>query len=131
MRVLDPGHRYLLDTLDAFDGPEYNAPVDLTFVKRDYPPDKYPGNEGHYPGVIMQEVIRALIDRLEYVNNQIPCAETEAVLALMQTSLLLLEQRANRTHGRTLDVPELWSMSHLPTCKGCGHTQCTGECGRV
>lgn len=127
MKVLDSGHRYLLDVLDGLP----DSSIDLVFVKRDDPPEKYPGNEGHHPGTIMQEVIRALIDRLEYVNNQIPCAETEAVLALMQTSLLLLEQRANRTHGRTLGAENLHMLASIPTCQGCGHIQCGGECGRI
>ena len=127
MRVVDPGHRYVLEGYDGPDGPLAQA---LTFVKRNDPPEKYPGNTSAYPGTIMQEVIKALIDRLQYVNNQTPCAETEAVLALMQTSLLLLEGRANRLHGRILSPETLSELIGLPTCTGCGHIQCSGECGR-
>lgn len=125
MEILDPGHRYILE---GYDGP---LTQELTFVKRNDPPEKYPGNTSAYPGTIMQEVIKALIDRLQYVNNQTPCAETEAVLGLMQTSMLLLEERANRMHGRTLDFDSFDELLTTPTCPGCGHIQCAGECGRV
>ena len=126
MKVVDPGHKYELDTYDC---PGLKSQR-LVFVKRNDPPEKYPGNTSSYPGTIMQEVIKALIDRLQYVNRQIPCAETEAVLGLMQTSLFLLEERANRVHGRTLDFSSLGEAGEETTCKGCGHIQCGGECGR-
>ena len=71
-RVIDPGHVYDLRRLD---GPGVER---LTFVKREGP--RYPGNVGKHPGTTMQEVIRALIDRAEYVNAQIPNAETEAAI---------------------------------------------------
>lgn len=47
MLVIDPGHTYLLGSLD---GPLTQT---LVFVKRDsesHPNGYYPGNEGHHPG---------------------------------------------------------------------------------
>jgi hypothetical protein len=52
MKIIDPGHKYELDQLDG-EGKEI-----LTFVKRDTPSERYPGNQGHYPGTNMQEVLR-------------------------------------------------------------------------
>lgn len=124
MRVIDPGHTYELSTYDC---PGLGRPQTLKFVKRNDPPEKYPGNTSAYPGTIMQEVFKALIDRLQYVNNQIPCAETEAILGLMQTSLFLLEERANRLHDRSLNLGSLDELVALPTCKECGHVQCAEE----
>ena len=40
MQVIDTGHKYLLT---SFDG---GNPIPLTFVKRDFPSTKYPGNVG-------------------------------------------------------------------------------------
>ena len=128
MRVVDPGHKY---ELAVFDTEEVEATLSLVFVKRNDPPDKYPGNEDSYPGTIIQEVLGALIERLEYVNKQFPCAETESVLHMQKTSLLLLEIRANRLHGRTLDLQTEDDIVHLQACRGCGHAQCEGECGKV
>lgn len=128
MEVIDPGHEYLLQNYDAFDGAEFNTLQNLTFVKRFDPPEKYPGNDSAYPGTLMQEVIKALIERLVYVNNQTPCAETESVLGMMRTSLLLLEIRANRIHNRFLDLMHLDHLEEYETCKICGHVQCPGDC---
>lgn len=98
MEVLDPGHYYALESLDANcpncgskeldnlgDGesllclacnhawaqswPEDGASPRLMFVKREGA--KYPGNVGSHPGVTVQEVLRVLIDRMKYVDAQI------------------------------------------------------------
>jgi hypothetical protein len=120
VNVRDPGHDYVLASLDG------DAPQRLTFVKREGP--GFPGNVGAHPGTTTQEVLRALIDRGKYVNNQIPCAETEAATELMKSALLLLELRAARRHGRvakafdTLDE----AATTRETCPRCGHVGCDG-----
>jgi hypothetical protein len=115
MQVLDPGHEYLLDSLD---GAQENR---LVFVKREG--EKYPGNVGSHPGTTMQEVLRALIDRAKYVNNQIPCVETKSVIAYMEHIIWLLEMRASHNHG----IWEHFSnqeAAYGQTCKQCGHIKC-------
>jgi len=81
MQILDPGHRYLLDSYDG------GKPVELTFVKRNNPPSKYPDNENAHPGTTFQEVLRAMIERGNYVNNQLPAPETESAISLMRQAL--------------------------------------------
>jgi hypothetical protein len=63
MKVIDEDHKFDLATLDGYE------PIRLTFVKRNNPPDKYPGNKDAYPGTTTQEVLRALINRSLYVNG--------------------------------------------------------------
>lgn len=121
MKVLDPGHEYELASLD--DG----EPQRLIFVKREGA--GYPGNVGHHPGTIMQEVLRALIERLEYVGRQIPCPETELSISHLKTVLFLLESRAARRHGRIL-MASLDELLYRLPCPGCGHVECGGSCGR-
>lgn len=118
MIVVDPGHRYKLRTLDGDNMSEW-----LTFVKRSGP--SYPGNLDSYPGTTSQEVLRALIDRSEYVNRQIPCAETEAAIGLLKAALVLFELRADRVHQRK---PANTVARYVETdgCKSCGHVQCHG-----
>lgn len=118
MDVLDPGHEYLFNSLDGGDKQH------LQFVKRNNPPEKYPGNQDSYPGTTTQEVLRALIDRSIYVNQQIPCPETTATIGLFRTAIYLLESRAKRVHGETLDVP-LNAIEIETTCPTCGHIRCT------
>lgn len=117
MFVRDPGHDYVLASLDG------DAPQRLTFVKREGP--GFPGNVGSHPGTTTQEVLRALIDRAKYVNGQVPCAETEAAEALMQSALFLLELRAARRHAR---IPAAFATLdeaiNGAACPRCGHVGC-------
>lgn len=120
MRVLDSGHDYVLESLDG------DAPQRLTFVKREGP--GFPGNSGSHPGTTMQEALRALIERAEYVNAQVPCAETEAAAGLFKAALVLLEARAARRHERVADgfetLEEAWTSRG---CSRCGHVGCDGR----
>jgi len=117
VRVIDPGHTYQLDGLDG------GTPQTIRFVKRCDPPAKYPGNVGSYPGTTIQEVLRVLIDRTQYVGRQRPCEETVHAIDAMREAIRLLEERAARRHGRALGPmptqPELES-----TCPACGHIRC-------
>lgn len=134
MEVLDAGHAYRLAALDVpieaddefhqwFEG----ADQSLIFVKR--VGDKYPGNEDAYPGTTVQDVCRVLIDRLEYVNRQIPHnGNLRSILHLKQI-IYELEDRAaenNRLVGefRQLTYRKLDEIHKLPVCKHCGHIVC-------
>ncbi len=117
MKVIDPGHKYELDCLDSPD------PFILHFVKREG--EKYPGNVGSYPGPTMQEVLRALLDRLDYVNGQVPTKENNYVRENMIDALWWLEERHARINNRTLkDMPIKASILLEPTCRVCGHVRC-------
>jgi hypothetical protein len=117
MKELDPGHCYQLDSLDG------NAQNDtIQFVKRKGV--NYPGNTTTYPGTTTQDVLRVLIARAKYVNNQISCAETEISISLMRTIILLYEQRAKRIKGQTLNLMSADAIEELKTCTTCGHILC-------
>jgi hypothetical protein len=117
MKVIDPGHLYLLESLDG------DFPQELRFVKREG--EHYPGNVGAYPGTTMQEVCRAMINRCQYTDNQIACMETELAAELIRGALTLFEMRAARVHSREL-MPPLVGVEQRPTCKGCGHVTYEG-----
>jgi hypothetical protein len=116
MKVLDPGHEYRLSTIDDPYGVETIA---LRFVKREG--EGYPGNVGHYSGTIIQEALRACIDRLKYVNNQIPDDRNIDVAHHLRCALFLLEDRAAERHGKNLgeDV-KIVGIENLPVGKN-GH----------
>ncbi len=120
MKVLDPGHTYSLDQLDT-DGTKY-----LKFVKR--VGDKFPGNTTAYPGVNMQEVMRAMIDRCKYLYDQDNCVETGDVLELLRLCIFKLERRAASRHGRQLSFDYWWAIEERSTCDKCGHIECEGLC---
>lgn len=116
--IVDPGHEYLLD---SYDGGES---VRLMFVKREG--EGYPFNVGHHPGTNCQEVIRALINRVQYLQKQIPCDENLFTVDALRDALWQFETRAARRHGRTLAGIPL-EIETEPTCKTCGHIRCDGR----
>jgi hypothetical protein len=134
MNVLDPGHVYELDWLDGQpgvceDGDAFNQMHEnrLIFVKREGP--GYPGNVGHHPGTNMQEVLRALIDRVRYLDQQVLHPNNTLILAHLQLAIFYLEERAAERHHREptfdVDTPEI---ENLPVCAKCRHIGCNGQC---
>ena len=120
--ILDAGHKYLLKSLDG----EY--PQKLQFVKRcDLEnPARFPGNTDSYPGATLQSVIRILIDRVNYLQNQINCIENSLINFCLKLCLWLLEFRAARRHGKFY-FKSLKFASESIMCNKCGHTFCNHE----
>jgi hypothetical protein len=119
MKVLDPGHEYTVDNIDGGEG----SCSYLRFVKREG--DQYPGNVGHYPGTNIQEVCRVLIDRIKYLDGQIPCVENLRALDSLRHVIYLMERRAAFRHHRSLSEEGVfWNIETKPTCKVCGHIEC-------
>jgi hypothetical protein len=115
MRIVDPGHQYALSRLDD-DGEEL-----LTFVKREG--SSYPGNVGAHAGTNLQEVLRACIDRVKYLEGQIPHMSNQLVLAHLRNAIQWLETRAAQRHNR--DRPQFTTeVETMPTCESCGHIEC-------
>lgn len=83
MRIIERGHKYELLTKE-------NNTVDLTFFKG------LPYNLSNHDGVLCQEVIRALIDRVIELNNQKPCHESVDIINHLRSVLVLFEIRAVR-----------------------------------
>lgn len=118
-RVIDPGHKYELLTLDG------KMRQFLTFVKRTDPldPKRFPGNFNSYPGTIIQSVIRCIINRIDYLQNQIPHKNNPAIRQRLLEILWLLEERAAERHGRDFDY-RIEDMDKMPMCPHCGHVVC-------
>lgn len=116
MKILDAGHYYSIDNIDD------DKIQTIKFVKREG--EGFPFNAGNFPGTNCQEVLRVLINRTEYLNSQIPSAETEGAISAMKTALFLFEVRAARRHGNFLDLRDLHEPVRLNPCKTCGHICC-------
>ena len=118
MNIIDPGHDYELDHLDG------TGTTRLTFVKREGP--GYPGNVGHHEGTNLQEVLRACIHRVIYVDNQIPDSANVLVVYALRLALRYLERRAAERHKRI--APDFdFKIEEMPTCKFCGHIGCNSN----
>lgn len=120
MKVIDPGHWYTLHTLDGQAEPSHQ----LRFVKR--MGEKYPGNTTTYPGTMCQEVLRVLIDRVQYVNNQIPDEHNAETLKYLRYALWMFEDRAAERHGRSLEAG-VEGIENVPFCTVCGHIECDDD----
>lgn len=120
MKEVDKGHEYLLDEYDGY----HERGMRLVFVKREG--EGYPFNKGSHCGTNCQEVLRALIYRVKYLQKQIPCDENVVVLRNLRNALWQFEIRAAQRHGRQLPkLPE--AIETVPTCEGCGHIGCEGN----
>lgn len=87
MDVIDPGHIYDLWQLGS------DEPQRLTFVKRSGGAIQY---DNEYPGVQVQEVLRALIDRSQYLDDVLECTETKDAVYYLRMALFTYEARAYR-----------------------------------
>ena len=128
MKTLDPGHTYWLDMLDTESDTRQGTEI-LRFVKRQGP--RYPGNRSRYPGTNCQEVIRALIDRVKHLDSQVADPHNEPIIRHLRQALWLFESRAAQRYGRVLPPLEQFDgIEQEPTCSGCAHIRCGGECGK-
>jgi len=119
VKVLDNGHVFELDHLDG-DGTQI-----LTFVKREG--EGFPGNVGSYEGTNIQEVLRALLSRVQYLDNQIPDENNQYVVAHLRMALRRLETRAAIRHNRP-NPAFLPNLEDMPVCSECGHIGHQGAC---
>lgn len=120
MKTIDPGHKYALLTLD---GQQHGQT--LTFVKRcdAKQPWRYPGNDSAYPGTTMQSVLRAICERIRYLQGQHSCPHNTIALFCLRAAIWLFEKRAATLHGR--DYKHGFDFAETsPMCPVCGHTGC-------
>ena len=99
MRILDPGHVYELDNLG------FRGTQTIRFVKRS---GGAATHDEEWDGLQTQEVIRALIDRTEYLDAILPCAESDRAAYHLRMALFEYEARAYRRkqEGKNRRIPE-------------------------
>lgn len=116
MKILILGHRYELLSIDG------KKKQILQFVMRKG--KGYPGNKQSFPGTTLQDVIHCLLNRVRYLDNQIPCIENKMIIQNFQQCLALLEQRAAKRHHIELEETDLQELEWKKLCSKCGHTTC-------
>lgn len=55
-------------------------------------------------GTTNEEVLEALIDRMNFLNGKFPCRENSIVITHLETALLWLEKRTNDRIKRNVEV---------------------------
>ncbi len=87
MKVIEPGHIYELPHLESL-GHEL-----LTFIRRSSRAIQHPTE---HEGTNVQEVLRVLIDRTQYLDNIIDAVENDDAVYHLRMALLCYEGRAFR-----------------------------------
>lgn len=79
----------------------------------------------------MQDVLRVILDRARYVNNQIKSVKTEEAINCIEMAIYRFEERAAIRHKRSAAFYEI-SFSGIVNgdgkCVKCGHVGCPGNC---
>jgi len=83
MRIIDEGHQYLLKS----NGTDHHSVV-LKFYK-----DPEHNDGKGFEGTTNQEVLRALIDRMKFLDNQKPHATNKLIIQHLRDALTLHEVR--------------------------------------
>lgn len=86
MKIIEPGHVYELDYLDAPPHVSGDPEQRLVFVNRE------PGHE--HPGTQTQEVLRALIDRTYHCDHCMPHELNAMIVHHLRMALVFHEMRA-------------------------------------
>jgi hypothetical protein len=94
VKVIVPGHVYALSHLGS-EGHET-----LTFCRRN---SAAVTHESEHPGTNTQEVLRVLIDRSQFLNEVLPCVETESAVQYLRMALECYEARALRRRRQKLN----------------------------
>jgi hypothetical protein len=85
MKVIDEGHLYQLESMDKTNDQS------LQFIYKDK------DDNGKFVTVIdgttNEEVLNVLINRIEYLNNKLPCRENRSALDRLKSALGWLNQR--------------------------------------
>src|ERR1051325_1961300 len=86
MKVLTPGHRY---ELENFEAKQSHGQI-IQFIQKE-PRDGTFATV--HDGPMNEEVLRVLIDRLNFLNQKAPCRENSIAITKLQEALFWLEHR--------------------------------------
>lgn len=138
MKIHDPGHIFSIENYPPKEEnypihPEYARESHIQFRKRIG--EDYPGNTGlPYSGTTTQELLRVIIERLKYVDNQIQHKANQDTIERCQHSIFDLEMRAAERRGK--EYLKLWiidlyryrsdegGIEEAKPCPICGHIFC-------
>ena len=87
MKVLREGHKYNLQNFESTNGHQ-----SIQFIEK----EAIEGSslmETIHDGTTNEEVLRMLIDRMNYLQGKFPCRENAIVITKLEESLMWLEKR--------------------------------------
>lgn len=122
MRVIEPGHVYEVEHVDANDDDRRlnRHSTVIRFVRRRDDHGELLPEHDRECGILTQELLRVAIDRTLYLYAEAPCEEDTEILLALRRALVLYESRAARRNIEKLAQPE-----EQPVCPVCHHIFCT------
>jgi hypothetical protein len=107
MKTLTEGHKYELDHFESFGLPGCKVQT-LQFIEK-IPKFGSMTNEltTVNDGTTNEEVLRMLIDRMQYLQNKFPCRENALVITKLEESLMWLEKRTADRKNRGVEGKQL------------------------
>lgn len=100
MKVLTPGHKYELANFEA-DLPELNQRLQfIEKVQTELNPTKLVTIND---GTTNEEVLRVLIDRMQYLQAKFACRENAIVITKLEEALMWLEKRTADRKARNVE----------------------------
>lgn len=106
MKVITEGHAYELDHFENY-GFQELAVQKLQFIHKE---PISPGSkelETVNDGTTNEEVLRVLIDRMNYLQEKFPCRENAIVITKLEESLMWLNKRTADRKARNVEGKQL------------------------
>lgn len=100
MQVITTGHKYELASFEG--GPAQT----LQFIEKTNQLTENPDGSKLVTvndGTTNEEVLRVLIDRLQYLNGKFPCRENAIVITKLEESLMWLNKRTADRQARNVE----------------------------
>jgi len=110
MKVITIGHKYKLDHFESYGLP--GLPVQtLQFIEKVPVKSDNAAAPNAGPtelvtvndGTTNEEVLRVLIDRMQYLNGKFPCRENSIVITKLEESLMWLNKRTADRKARNVE----------------------------
>lgn len=105
MNTLTEGHKY---SLENFESKESQGQI-LQFIQKE--PAANPVTPGELrtvsDGTTNEEVLKVLIDRMNYLQSKFPCRENAIVITKLEESLMWLEKRTKDRMARNVEGKQL------------------------
>ena len=97
MQVITTGHKY---ELASFEG---GTPQALQFIEKVTTAEGSKELRTVNDGTTNEEVLKVLIDRLQYLNGKFPCRENAIVITKLEESLMWLNKRTSDRLARNVE----------------------------
>ena len=104
MKVITQGHKYELSNFEQ-DLPEINQT--LQFIHKEPTVIGKPELTTVSDGTTNEEVLRVLIDRMQFLQAKFPCRENAIVITNLEESLMWLEKRTADRKARGVEGKQI------------------------